>query len=133
MYRKEKDLYLNEIERFIHYLKKLTPYQLEQLKEEDAFIDFIFVGNKLERSIVVCPDNKEYISILMSIEDMNSKQEVENYFRNLGLKRTDLEAMCKLKDIPFTKRDNMSVLKDKIYERMLGFKLRSRAIQNDKK
>ena len=61
------------------------------------------------------------------------KQDVENYFRTLGLKRTDLEAMCKLKDIPFTKRDNMSVLKDKIYERMLGFKLRSRAIQNDKK
>jgi len=69
----------------------------------------------------------------MSIEEMNSKQDVENYFRTLGLKRTDLEAMCKLKDIPFTKRDNMSVLKDKIYERMLGFKLRSRAIQNDKK
>lgn len=133
MYKKEKDFYLNEIERYIKFLKKLTPYQLEQLKEEDAFIDFIFVGNKLDRSIVVCPDNKEYVSILMSIEEMNSKQDVENYFRTLGLKRTDLEAMCKLKDIPFTKRDNMSVLKDKIYERMLGFKLRSRAIQNDKK
>jgi len=133
MYKKEKDFYLNEIERYIKFLKKLTPYQLEQLKEEDAFIDFIFVGNKLDRSIVVCPENKEYVSILMSIEEMNSKQEVENYFRTLGLKRTDLEAMCKLKDIPFTKRDNMSVLKDKIYERMLGFKLRSRAIQNDKK
>ena len=133
MYKKEKDFYLNEIERYIKFLKKLTPYQLEQLKEEDACIDFIFVGNKLERSIVVCPENKEYVSILMSIEEMNSKQDVENYFRTLGLKRTDLEAMCKLKDIPFTKRDNMSVLKDKIYERMLGFKLRSRAIQNDKK
>lgn len=132
MYKKVKDFYLNEIERYIQFLKKLTPNQLEQLKEEDACIDFIFVGNKLERSIVVCPENKEYVSILMSIEEMNSKQDVENYFRTLGLKRTDLEAMCKLKDIPFTKRDNMSVLKDKIYERMLGFKLRSRAIQNDK-
>lgn len=133
MYKKVKDFYLNEIERYIQFLKKLTPNQLEQLKEEDACIDFIFVGNKLERSIVVCSENKEYVSILMSIEEMNNKQDVENYFRTLGLKRTDLEAMCKLKDIPFTKRDNMSVLKDKIYERMLGFKLRSRAIQNDKK
>ena len=132
MQKKVKDFYLNEIERYIQYLKKLTPSQIEQLKENEAAIDFVFIGNKLERPIVVNPENKEYVSILMSIEEMGSKQEVENYFRMLGLKRTDLEALCKLKDIPFTKRDNMSVLKDKIYERMLGFKLRSRAIQNEK-
>lgn len=132
MQKRIKDFYLNEIERYIQYLKKLSPNQLEQLKEDDAFIDFVFVGNKMERSVVVTPENKEYVSILMSIEDMGSKQEVDNYLRSLGLKRTDLEAMCKLKDIPFTKRDNMTVLKDKIFERMLGYKLRSRAIQNDK-
>ena len=132
MQKRIKDFYLNEIERYIQYLKKLSPNQLEQLKEDDAFIDFVFVGNKMERSVDVTPENKEYASILMSIEDMGSKQEVDNYLRSLSLKRTDLEAMCKLKDIPFTKRDNMTVLKDKIFERMLGYKLRSRAIQNDK-
>lgn len=132
MNKRVKDFYLNEIERYIQFLKKLNADQLAQLREEDAYIDFQFVGNKLDRSQVLKPENKEYVSILMSIEEMQSKQEVEQYFRQLNLKRTDLEAMCKLKDIPFTTRDNMTVLKDKLFERLLGFKLRSRAIQNDK-
>ena len=133
MYRKVKDFYLNEIERYIQFLKKLTPTQLEQLKEENAFSDFIFGGSKQDRSIVVSPENKEYVSILMSVETMESKKEVDDYFRSLGLKRSDLEAMCKLKDIPFSKRDNMTVLKDKLFERLIGFRLRSRAIQNEPK
>ena len=132
MNKKVKDFYLNEIERYIQFLKKLTQSQLAQLKEEDARIDFVFVGNKMERPIVDNSENKEYVGILMKIEEMGSKQEVENYFRTLSLKRPDLETLCKMKGIPYTKRDNMSVLMDKIFERMVGFKLRSRAIQNDK-
>lgn len=132
MNKKVKDFYLNEIERYIQFLKKLTQSQLAQLKEEDARIDFVFVGNKMERPIVDNSENKEYVGILMKIEEMGSKQDVENYFRTLSLKRPDLETLCKMKDIPYTKRDNMSVLMDKIFERMVGFKLRSRAIQNDK-
>lgn len=133
MYRRVKDFYLNEIERYIQFLKKLSPSQVEQLKEDDAFIDFVFVGNKLERDIVVNPGNKEYVSILMSIETIESKKDLDDFFRVLCLKRKDFEALCKLKDIPFTKRDNMSVLKEKLYERMVGFRLRSRAIQNENK
>lgn len=133
MYRKVKDFYLNEIERYIQFLKKLSPSQVEQLKEGEGVIDFVFVGNKPERSIVVNPENKEYLSILLSAEMMESKKDVEDYFHKLGLKRSDLEALCKLKDIPFTKRDNMTVLKDKLYERLVGFRLRSRAIQNETK
>lgn len=132
MNKRVKDFYLNEIERYIQFLKKLNADQLAQLREEDAYIDFQFVGNKMDRLLVVTPENKEYVSILISIEEMQSKQEVDQYFRQLNLKRIDLEAMCKLKDIPFTKRDNMTMLKDKLFERLVGFKLRSRAIQNDK-
>lgn len=131
MYRKVKDFYLNEIERYIKYLKQLTPVQVEQLREDDAIIDFVFVGGKSERPVAVIPENKEYVSILMSVETMESRKEVDDYFRNVGLKRSDLEALCKLKDIPFTKRDNMTILKDKLYERLIGFRLRSRAIQNN--
>ena len=132
MRRRIKDFYLDEIERYIAYLKNLTRDQIEQLKENDAYIEFIFQGNKMDRSLVVTPENKEYVNILMSIEDMQSKSEVEKYLKQFSLKRKDLETMCKLKDIPFTKRDNMTMLKDKIFERMVGFKLRSRAIQNNK-
>ena len=63
---------------------------------------------------------------------MANKEEVDNYFESLHLKRKELEEMCKLKDIPFTKRDNMTVLRDKIYERIVGFRIRSKAIQYDK-
>ena len=132
MYRRVKDFYLNQIERCIQFLKQLTPDQVEQLKSEKATIDFMFMGNKQDRPLIVTPDNKEQFNILMSVEMMESKKEVDDYFRSLGLKRKDLEALCKLKDIPFTKRDNMSMLKEKLYERLVGFKLRSRAIQNDK-
>ena len=131
MNRRVKDFYLNEIERYIQYLKKLTPQQVEQLREGDACIDFVYQGNMFDRSIVVSPDNKEYVNILLSMEEMQSKSEVEQYLKQFNLKRKDLEAMCKLKDIPFTKRDNMTTLKDKLFERLVGFRLRSRAIQND--
>ena len=73
MHRRVKDFYLNEIERYIQFLKSLTPNQVAQLKEEDANIEFVFHGNKMERSLVVTPENKEYVTILMSIEDMQSK------------------------------------------------------------
>ena len=131
MNRRVKDIYLKEIERYIQFLKNLTPSQLDQLRENSAYIDFILQGNKYDRSIVVNPENKEYVNILMSIEDMQSKSEYEQYLKQHILKRKDLEAMCKLKDIPFSKRDDMTILKDKLYDRMVGFKLRSRAIQNE--
>ena len=131
MNRRVKDFYLNEIERYIQYLKKLTPQQVEQLREDDASIEFVFQGNKFDRSIVVTPENKEYVTILESMEELQSKSEVEQYLKQFNLKRKDLETMCRLKDIPFTKRDNMTTLKDKLFERLVGFRLRSRAIQND--
>ena len=132
MNKRVKDVYLNEIERYIQFLKKLTAEQVEQLKDGNAYVEYVFQGSKTDKKLVATPENKEYVSILMSIEEMQSKSEFEQYLLQLHLKRTDLEALCKLKDIPFTKRDNMTVLKGKIYERMVGFKLRSRAIQNDK-
>ena len=101
------------------------------MREDDASIDFVFQGNKVDRSIVVTPENKEFVTILISIEELQSKSEVEQYLKQFNLKRKDLEVMCKLKDIPFTKRDNMTTLKDKLFERLVGFRLRSRAIQND--
>ena len=131
MNRRVKDFYLNEIERYIQYLKKLTPQQVEQLREDDASIEFVFQGNEFDRSIVVTPENKEYVTILESMEELQSKSEVEQYLKQFNLKRKDLETMCRLKDIPFTKRDNMTTLKDKLFERLVGFRLRSRAIQND--
>lgn len=133
MYRKVKDFYLNEIERYIKFLKQLTTTQVEQLRENDAVIDFVFVGSKSEHPLIVSPENEEYVSILMIVERMESRKEVDDFFHKAGLKRSDLEALCKLKDIPFTKRDNMTVLKDKLYERLIGFRLRSRAIQNESK
>ncbi len=133
MQRRVKDFYLNELERYILYLKKLSPSQIEQLKSGSTQILFVLDGEKGEDVLVVTPENKEHVSILMSIEQMQSKKEVENYLNSLHLKRNALEEMCRFKDIPFTKRDNMTVLKDKIYERVVGFKLRSQAIQNDVK
>lgn len=128
-----KDLYLNEIERYIQFLKKLSPFQVEQLKEGDACIDFLFQGSSREKSLVVNRGNKDYHAILMGMEELQSKSEVEKHLKQFNLRRLDLEMMCRLKDIPYTKRDSMSVLKDKLYERIVGFRLRSRAIQNEPK
>lgn len=126
-----KDFYLKEIERYIRFLKKLTNAQVDQLEKGDAFIEFIFQGNKVICNRVLASDDKEYVTILMKIEDMQSKNEYEFYLKQFNLKRKDLEVMCRMKDIPFTHRDNMTTLKDKLFERLVGFKLRSRAIQND--
>lgn len=132
MYRRVHDFYLNEIERYIMFLKKLTVTELEQLKSGNSKVQFTIKTLQQSKSHQVTPENKEMTTILLSISNMESKKEVDNYFNSLHLKRKDLEEMCKLKDIPYTKRDNMTALRDKIYERLVGFKLRSKAIQQDK-
>ena len=131
MYRKVHDFYLNEIERYILFLKKLTPYELDQLKEGLSKVQFD-IKPLQPKAQKVTPENKEMISMLLRIAELANKEEVDNYFESLHLKRKELEEMCKLKDIPFTKRDNMTVLRDKIYERIVGFRIRSKAIQYDK-
>lgn len=132
MYRRANDFYLCEIERYIMFLKKLTVTELEQLKSGNSKVQFTIKSLQQSKKHQVTSENKEMMTILLSISDMGSKKEVDNYFNSLHLKRIDLEEMCKLKDIPFTKRDNMTDLRDKLYERLVGFKLRSKAIQQDK-
>lgn len=131
MYKKVHDFYLNEIERYILFLKKLTPNELSQLKEGASKVQFVLKPLGQPQKDQVTPENKEMMTILLSISEMSDQKEVFSYLDSFHLKRRDLEEMCKLKDIPFTKRDNMTILKDKIYERLVGFKQRSKAIQQE--
>ena len=75
-----------------------------------------------ENSIVV----SEAITFLNS---MQSREEASSYFSTNDLKRVDLEAICKQLDLPFTKKENMKTLQEKIIEGTVGYKLRSQAIQ----
>lgn len=62
-------------------------------------------------------------------DDMQSREEASSYFSTNDLKRADLETICKQLDLPFTKKENMKILQEKIIEGTVGYKLRSQAIQ----
>ena len=75
-----------------------------------------------ENSIVI----SEAITFLNS---MQSREEASSYFSTNDFKRADLESICKQLDLPFTKKENIKTLQEKIIEGTVGYKLRSQAIQ----
>ncbi|MGD1834796.1 MAG: hypothetical protein ACPKQO_03650 [Nitrososphaeraceae archaeon] len=67
------------------------------------------------------------------IDELNTKNSRGDGMKLLVDKcrvRLDYESVAKKLDIPFTKKDTIDKLKDKIIEGTIGFRLRSQAIQD---
>ena len=61
---------------------------------------------------------------------MNSREDGFKLLVDKCSSRLDLEVLARKLDIPFTKKDIIEKLKDKIIEGTIGFRLRSQAIQD---
>ena len=123
------NFYVSEMERFLAFLNKLPQALVKEIENGEKRIDINVVPSYkkpdepiLQNSVVV----SESISFLNS---MQSREEAYSYISSSDLKKADLEAICKQLDLPFTKKENIKALQEKIIEGTVGYKLRSQAIQ----
>lgn len=72
-----------------------------------------------------------FSSMVEEMKFMKSREEGSAFLQNKGLSKKDLYRMAKHIDISVTNRDSKSVLEDKIIEAIIGFRLRSKAIQGE--
>ena len=124
-----KNVYISEMERFLAFLNKLPQVVVNEIEKGEKQIEINVVASTKEpnepiqqNSVVV----SESISLLNS---MQTREEAYSYISSSDLKKADLEAICKLLDLPFTKKENIKALQEKIIEGTVGYKLRSQAIQ----
>ena len=81
-----------------------------------------FLSDKKDEDIIA-------LDIVTQLNLIHSREEANSYFLSKGFKRSELEAICKQLDLPFTQKENMKILQEKIIEGTVGYKLRSQAIQ----
>ena len=128
-----KNIFLNQLSRFVEFLDHLTPEELKKLEEGDCLIEFSLRPKEQnlkssDRQKDVDTDIKEIIERLNACK---SRQEGENLLNTLELKNDVLGIIIKQLDLPYSKKDSKSKMIAKILEGTVGFRVRSAAIQND--
>ena len=70
-------------------------------------------------------------NIINRLKSYNTREEGESYLLSLDLKRKDLEAVAKALDLPYSKKDTIVKIREKIIEGTIGYRLSSNAILSD--
>lgn len=127
----KKNIIIEQYNFLSSFLQKLTEKELQDLEKGNKELKFKLIDkNKVVSSKIL--SFNEYI-LQEIVEELNNSASREIGFELLKSKcslKADYEAIAKKLDIPFTKKDSINKLKEKIIEGTIGFRLRSQAIQN---
>ncbi|MCY1227086.1 hypothetical protein D3C87_297870 [compost metagenome] len=127
--KKKSHPYILAMETCLAFLKKLSEEEISKIETGELLIQFDLINKKeipKKNKDVAAISADEVISFLNTISD---RDEAIKYLDGLNLQRLSLEDILRKLDFPFTKKDNLEKLKQKIVEATIGFRLRSNAIQ----
>ena len=124
-----KNFYVSEMEHFLAFLNKLPQAIVQEIENGEKQIDINIISSSKEPNEPMSENSIVVSEAITFLNSMQSREEASSYFSTNDLKRADLEAICKQLDLPFTKKENMKTLQEKIIEGTVGYKLRSQAIQ----
>jgi len=74
-------------------------------------------------------DPIELEKVLAKLNDLTTREEGTKLLDGLDLNRKELERLARLRDIHVSKDDNVSRIKEKVVEVVIGSRLNSRAIR----
>ena len=123
------NFYVSEMERFLAFLNKLPQAMVKEIENGEKQIEINIISSSKEPNEPMSENSIVVSEAITFLNSMQSREEASSYFSTNDLKRVDLEAICKQLDLPFTKKENMKTLQEKIIEGTVGYKLRSQAIQ----
>lgn len=123
------NFYVLEMERFIAFLNKLPQTMVKEIENGEKRIEINVISTSKESDEPIQQNSVVVSKSISLLNSMQSREEAYSYLSSSDLKKTDLEAICKQLDLPFTKKENIKALQEKILEGTVGYKLRSQAIQ----
>lgn len=118
------------MEHFLAFLNKLSQTMVKEIENGEKQIEINIISSSKEPNEPMSENTIVVSEAITFLNSMQSREEASSYFSSNDLKRADLESICKQLDLPFTKKENMKTLQEKIIEGTVGYKLRSQAIQN---
>lgn len=111
------------------FLSNLTEEEKRKLVNRSATVRFTIEG--VSSSSIKQMERGETENIINCLKNYNTREEGESYLLSLDLKRKDLEAVAKTLDLPFSKKDTIVKIREKIIEGTIGYRLSSNAILSD--
>ena len=123
------NFYVSEMERFLAFLNKLPQTEVKEIENGDKRIEINVVPSSTVSDEPIRQISVVALESISLLNSMQSREEAYSYISSSNLKKADLEAICKQLDLPFTKKENIKALQEKIIEGTVGYKLRSQAIQ----
>lgn len=120
---------LKEVAKFINFLDKLSEEEKLALKVGELKIKYSTIrdANASEKKV----DCLDIGMIVEKLKSLNTREETNEYLNLLALKRDSLERIIRELDLPYNKKDRIDKMKEKIVEGIVGFRLRSEAIQSN--
>ncbi len=110
-------------------LQKLSEEDYENIASGKARLE-INVINKGGRKTYKPKEESDLNHILQQLNSFKSREEGAQFLDSNCKTKKELTSLAKLIDIPVQKSDKVQLLKEKIIESTIGFRIRSAAIQN---
>lgn len=117
------------MEHFLAFLNRLPQSAITEIELGTKRIEINLVPATIVTDVHKKDEDIIVLNIVTQLNLIHSREEANSYFLSKGFKRSELEAICKQLDLPFTQKENMKILQEKIIEGTMGYKLRSQAIQ----
>ena len=125
----KNNFYISEMEHFLAFLNRLPQSAITEIELGTKRIEINLVPATIVTDVHKKDEDIIVLNIVTQFNLIHSREEANSYFLSKGFKRSELEAICKQLDLPFTQKENMKILQEKIIEGTMGYKLRSQAIQ----
>ena len=118
------------LKRVTSLVSKLSDDDLKDLLDGKISIGLLGKENnkKRDKEIVDEKSIQEYVSQLRTSDEREKGTDLLN---KKNITKSFLKRLAKQIDIPVSHRDNVEILKEKIIEATIGYRLRSKAIQNN--
>ncbi|WP_047450799.1 hypothetical protein [Alistipes sp. ZOR0009] len=127
----KKNIIIEQYDALSNFLQKLSKEEIAELENGKKEIMFELKDKSKTSGLKILSFDEFVIqSIIDELNKMNSREDGLKLIVDKCSSRLDFEALAKKLDIPFTKKDTIEKLKDKIVEGTIGFRLRSQAIQD---
>lgn len=108
-------------------LNNLTDYEIDSVLVGDAKLELVVKSKSKRKSI---ESNIDLNKLENELRELNNREDGIQLLQKTFTTKEELEKFAKLLDLPVLKGDKVDLLRKKIVEATIGYKLRSDSIQN---